>query len=147
MNLANARAQFSLYANGMVYGAPQLAGVFCGHDENALLKFSPRHETNPLRVVPANPIDVDPRRRLKRIIEHELFMCPLPVEFERVSDREVIASLPEAGIAISGDDEDDALDSLIIVLRETLEDFLAEEGNLGPEPRRQLGILRARLRL
>lgn len=139
MNLANARAQFSPYANRMVYGAAQLA-------ENALLKFCPRHESNPLRVVTANPIDVDLRRRLE-IIEHDLFMFPLPVEFEQVSDREVIASLPEAGIAISGDDEDDALDSLIIVLRETLEDFLAEEGNLGPEPRRQLGVLRARLRL
>ena len=145
MNLANARAQFSPDANGMVYGATQLAGV-CGHDANALLKFYPRHETNSLRVVPANPIDVDLRQR-REIIEHELFMFPLPVEFEHVSDREVIASLPEAGIAISGDDEDDALDSLIIVLRETLEDFLAEEDNLGPEPRRQLGILRARLRL
>ena len=139
MNLANARAQFSPYANRVDYGATQLA-------ENALLKFCPRHETNPLRMVLANPIDVDLRRRCA-IIEHELFMFPLPVEFEQVSDREVIASLPEAGIAISGDDEDDALDSLIIVLRETLEDFLAEEGNLGPEPRRQLGILRARLRL
>lgn len=74
-------------------------------------------------------------------------MFPMRVEFEQITDREVIASLPEAGIAISGDDEDDALDSLIIVLRETLEDFLAEEGNLGPEPRRQLGILRACLRL
>ncbi len=126
--------------------ATQLAGVFCDHDETALLKFRPSHATNPLRVVLANPIDVDHRRQLA-IIEHELFLSPLPVEFEQVTDREVIASLPEAGIAISGDDEDDALDSLIIVLRETLEDFLAEEDNLGPEPRRQLGILRARLRL
>ena len=75
MNLANARAQFSPYANRMVYGAAQLA-------ENALLKFCPRHESNPLRVVPANPIDVDLRRRLE-IIEHDLFMFPLPVEFEQ----------------------------------------------------------------
>ena len=140
MNLADAHA----HANRMDCGATQLEAVFC--DDNALLKFRPSHETNPLRVVLANPIDVDHRRRLA-IIEHELFMFPLPVEFEQVSDREVIASLPDAGIAISGDDEDDALDSLIIVLRETLDDFLAEEGNLGPEPRRQLGILRARLRL
>lgn len=145
MNLANARARFSPYANSVIHGATPLAGVFYGHDENALLEFYPRHETTPLRVVLANPIDVDHRRRLE-IIEHGLFVYPLPVAFEQVSDREVIASLPEAGIAISGDDKDDALDSLIIVLRETLEDFLAEEGNLGPEPRRQLGILRARLR-
>lgn len=145
MNLANARAQFGLHASRMVHGAAHLTGAFCGHNEIAQFTFRPSNEPQPPRAVPANPIDSDIQRRCK-IIEHELFMFPMPVEFEQITDREVIASLPEAGIAISGDDEDDALDSLIIVLRETLEDFLAEEGNLGPEPRRQLGILRTRLR-
>ena len=141
MNLANARAQLDLHASS--HGAAQLAGVFCGHNEIAHFTY---HEPQLPRVVPANPIDQDIRRRCT-IIEHELFVFPMSVEFEKITDREVIASFPEAGIAISGDDEDDALDSLIIVLRETLEDFLAEEDNLGPEPRRQLGILRACLRL
>jgi len=144
MNLANARAQLGLHVSS--HNAAQPAGAFCGRDEIAHFTFRPCNEPQLPRVVPANPIDCDIRRRCK-IVEHELFMFPMPVEFEQITDREVIASLPEAGIAISGDDEDDALDSLIIVLRETLEDFLAEEGNLGPEPRRQLGILRARLSL
>jgi hypothetical protein len=143
MNLANARTQLGLHASS--HGAAQLEEAFCGPNEIAHFTFHPCNEPQLPRVVPANPIDWD--RRRCTIIEHELFMFPMPVEFEQITDREVIASLPEAGIAISGDDEDDALDSLIIVLRETLEDFLAEEGNLGPEPRRQLGILRACLRV
>ena len=143
MNLANARAQLGLHASSRV---AQLARAFCDHNDIAQFTFRPCNEPQLPRAVPAKPIDWNIRRRCE-IIEHELFMFPMRVEFEQITDREVIASLPEAGIAISGDDEDDALDSLIIVLRETLEDFLAEEGNLGPEPRRQLRILRDCLRL
>ena len=95
----------------------------------------------------ANAIGWDPRQRWRKIIMHELFVLPTFIEFEQVSGREVIATHPDTGIAISDDSEAEALDSLMIVLRETLEDFRAEEDNLGPGPERQLRILRTCLKL
>ena len=62
------------------------------------------------------------------------------IDLEQLNDREVIASF--AGIAMSGRNEVDAIDALFEVLLDALEIYLAEEASLGPEPKRQLSILR-----
>ena len=65
------------------------------------------------------------------------------IDLEQLDD-EVLASF--AGICMSGDDEDDAIEALLAMLGNVLEIYSLEEESLGPEPRRQLDLLRQYIR-
>lgn len=71
---------------------------------------------------------------------------PIPVKIETVGDGDYIASFDEANIAISGETYQEAFQNLIAEILNSFENFIREEGNLGPEPSRQLRILKRYLK-
>ncbi len=65
---------------------------------------------------------------------------PIPVEIRRVEYGYFLASFSDANIAISGQDSDDAFQTLKVEIIETFE-VLIEEPNLGPDAKEQLRTL------
>ena len=55
---------------------------------------------------------------------------------------EFLASFAEANMAMTGSTPSEAIGNLAADILDTYELYSAEEGNLGPEPKRQLAILR-----
>jgi hypothetical protein len=67
---------------------------------------------------------------------------PIPVTIRRMGDGEYLASFVEANIGMSGETQQEALQNLIIDILDAFELFLNEENNLGPEPSRELTVLK-----
>lgn len=67
---------------------------------------------------------------------------PIPVKIERIEDNDSLASFEEANIAMSGETEQEAFQNLVAAVLDSFEDFSGEEASLGPEPARQLRVLR-----
>ena len=67
---------------------------------------------------------------------------PIPVSIERIDEGDYLASFEEANIASSGITFQEAYQNLAIELLNIFEKFTEEKNNLGPEPTRQLNILR-----
>jgi hypothetical protein len=67
---------------------------------------------------------------------------PISVTFEWIGEEGVLARFDDANIEITGDTPQDAFQSLVTVLLDTFEDFSRESERLGPEPARQLSVLR-----
>lgn len=67
---------------------------------------------------------------------------PIPVKIETVGDEDYLASFDEANIAISGETYQEAFQNLVAEVLNSFENFIREETNLGPEPSRQLKILK-----
>ena len=66
----------------------------------------------------------------------------IPVTIKQGEDGEFIASLEEANIAMSGETAWEATRNLIANILDVFDIYASEEGNLGPEPIRQLRELR-----
>ena len=72
---------------------------------------------------------------------------PIPVAFEEVAPGAVIALFPEADLAITGDDRQDAQDSLVSWILDVFDDLAAAEPRmLGTTPAMQIRVLRQYLR-
>ena len=72
---------------------------------------------------------------------------PIPVEFEEVAPGAVIAQFVEADLAITGDDRQDAQDSLASWILDVFDDLIeAEPRMLGATPAMQIRVLRQYLR-
>ena len=72
---------------------------------------------------------------------------PIPVEFEHVTPRAVIAHFIEADLAVTGNDRDDAKASLRPWIIDLFEDLTAAEPRtLGVTPAMQIRVLRQYLR-
>lgn len=70
---------------------------------------------------------------------------PIPVLIERVDDNDFLASFEEANLAFSGTTKREAFQNLAIEILNAFEMFSEQESNLGPEPIRQLAVLRSYL--
>ncbi len=70
---------------------------------------------------------------------------PIPITIQRLGEADFMASFEMANIAVSGPDIEDAYQSIAMHILDVFDSLIAEEGNLGPEPRRQLQILRTYL--
>lgn len=68
---------------------------------------------------------------------------PIRVTYRTCHPSGVEASFQEANIAWVGEDEDDAFDGLQAEILNTFEDNEEHEDQLGPDPRRQLLLLRS----
>lgn len=68
---------------------------------------------------------------------------PIRVNHRSCHPTGVEASFQEANIAWVGEDEDDAFDGLQAEILNTFEDYEEHEDQLGPDPRRQLLVLRS----
>ncbi len=66
----------------------------------------------------------------------------IPVKIEQVEARDFVAEFDEANIAISGETYHEAFQNLIAEILNAFENFSTEEARLGPEPTRQLEVLR-----
>ena len=71
---------------------------------------------------------------------------PIPVRIEQVEAGDFLAEFDEANIAISGETYQEAFQNLIAEILNAFENFSTEEASLGPEPTRQLKVLRNYLR-
>ncbi|MDP3794066.1 MAG: hypothetical protein Q8R07_04950 [Candidatus Uhrbacteria bacterium] len=71
---------------------------------------------------------------------------PIPVIIKQGEGGEFIAYLEEANIAMSGDMALEATQNLIANILDVFDIYTSEEGNLGPEPTRQLRELRLYVR-
>ena len=72
---------------------------------------------------------------------------PIPVEFEEVAPGAMIAQFAEADLAITGDDRQDAQDSLASWILDVFGDLVeAEPRMLGATPAMQIRVLRQYLR-
>jgi hypothetical protein len=71
---------------------------------------------------------------------------PIPVIFQYLDPEGVEARFEAANVAWVGESSTDALNGLKIELLNTLEGYEENEGRLGPEPHRQLGLLRTFIR-
>ncbi len=67
---------------------------------------------------------------------------PIPVAVEQVGPDDFLAHFEEANIAMSGETAEDARESLLANILDVFDLFTNEEASLGPEPARQLGVLR-----
>jgi hypothetical protein len=77
-----------------------------------------------------------------RLVNHGRLRRPISVRCEYPNRGEVVAVFEQAGIAMSGDSVEDAINGLIVEILDAFEDYSAEEANLGPGPRQQLHVLR-----
>jgi hypothetical protein len=68
--------------------------------------------------------------------------APIPVTVRRSSSIEFLARWDEANVAMTGDSPSDAMMLLVADILNTYEDYCDESGNLGPEPARQLDVMR-----
>lgn len=67
---------------------------------------------------------------------------PIPIRIEKVEEDDFLACFEEANISMSGETPDEAFQNLIADILEAFELFCTEETTLGPEPTRQLDVLR-----
>ncbi len=70
---------------------------------------------------------------------------PIPVIIERTESGEYLAHFDEANIGMTGETSDEARENLILDVLDTFALFLEEEDNLGPEPARELSVLKGYL--
>ncbi len=70
---------------------------------------------------------------------------PIPVTIAWVADHEFLASFQEANIAMTGDNPQDAFQNLLAEILDTYEDYTDDGVLLGPEPQRQLEVLKTYL--
>lgn len=77
-----------------------------------------------------------------RLVNHGRLRRPIWVRCEYPNRGEVVAVFEQAGIAMSGDSVEDAINGLMVEILDAFEDYSAEEANLGPGPRQQLRVLR-----
>jgi len=70
---------------------------------------------------------------------------PIPIVIQRLGEADFMASFEIANIAVSGLDINDAYQSIAMHLLDVFESLIAEEGNLGPGPSKQLQILKSYL--
>ena len=79
--------------------------------------------------------------------EHYEVLKAIPVTVRSLDGREgVEAFFEEGNIAWVGNDRVEAINGLKVEILNTIEDFGANQGMLGPEPTRQLAILRTYLK-
>lgn len=83
------------------------------------------------------PVTVD-----TRLVYHRRLQRPIWVRCEYPNRGEVVAVFEQAGIAMSGDSVEDAIDGLVAEIFDAFEDYSTEEAHLGPGPRQQLRVLR-----
>ena len=100
--------------------------------ESQLLEGS--HNSSPVRM----GTRVFPRTRW---VTHAKLRYPLCVELETHSVEEVVASWPEAGIAMSGDNDENAVYGLIELASDTLLAYLESEKELSARLRNHLNVL------
>jgi hypothetical protein len=67
---------------------------------------------------------------------------PIPLKIDQVGEGDFLAGFDEANIAMSGETSQEAFQNLIAEILNAFESFSVEEANLGPEPARQLRILK-----
>ena len=67
---------------------------------------------------------------------------PIPVAIQRLEADDFVASFEEANLAVSGETSQEAFQNLAIEILNLFEIFSEEESNLGPEPTRQLKVLK-----
>ena len=60
----------------------------------------------------------------------------------RPAGEEYVATFFDANISMSGDTEEEAISNLRELIVDVFEELEADEANLGPEPSRQLAVLR-----
>ena len=102
--------------------------------------FAPAGGSPVVRVEPRSggaPVTVD-----TRLVYHSRLQRPIWVRCEYPNRGEVVAVFEQAGIAMSGDSVEDAIDALVVEIFDAFEDYSTEETNLGPGPRQQLRVLR-----
>lgn len=80
-------------------------------------------------------------------LENEEFelLVPFVLTIEE-EEGEFLARFEEANIAMSGDTEKEAIENVLADILDTFILFSREETNLGPEPARQLSVLRRHIR-
>lgn len=90
-----------------------------------------------------NPIDSNSHTSIRNFPgEPYAVRSPIPVSIERIDEGDYLASFEEANIASPGITFQEAYQNLAIELLNIFEKFTEEKNNLGPEPTRQLNILR-----
>ncbi|MGO9056340.1 MAG: hypothetical protein ACLQU2_03005 [Candidatus Binataceae bacterium] len=67
---------------------------------------------------------------------------PITVQVKCLGEDDFLASFSDADMAISGDSAQEAFQNLAAHILDVLEVFEQEESTLGPEPARQLAVLR-----
>lgn len=77
--------------------------------------------------------------------ERVKLLQPIPIHVRAVGWGGFMASFQAANISATGDDRDEAVANLAAELLDAFEDYLGEVDHLGPEPARQLGVLRSYL--
>ena len=70
---------------------------------------------------------------------------PIPVKIHLLDETTFGASFEQGNIGWSDESEDEAIEGLKVEILNALEDFEAHESILGPEPKRQLAVLRNHL--
>jgi len=75
--------------------------------------------------------------------EPYIVLRPIPVNFQPCDLEGFEASFTEANIAWVGDTTLEAINGLKAEILDTLEDYEQHEDRLGPEPQRQLAVLRS----
>ncbi len=114
-----------------------------GHPEFNFEKFAADHELRQL-LYKASANQASPRTEydwIENLGEAGYHLLqPIPVETRRVEPGDFLASFRQANIAISGSDNDDAFQALVVEILETFDALLGER-NLGPDAAEQLRIL------
>ena len=67
---------------------------------------------------------------------------PIPIRLIRESPLDFTATFDEAGISIGGESLDDAVEALVNEILDVFDYFTEHQAELGPEPQRQLTVLR-----
>jgi hypothetical protein len=70
----------------------------------------------------------------------------IPVIFRTGELKEIVATFEDANISFVGESRLEALNGLKAEILDTLEDYEKHESQLGPGPRRQIGVLRKHIR-
>jgi hypothetical protein len=73
--------------------------------------------------------------------EYELIQ-PIPVTIEKTEAKEYLARFDEANIGMTGETSSEAMENLIFDVLDSFTLFLEEEKSLGPEPARELNVLK-----
>jgi len=70
---------------------------------------------------------------------------PIPVKLEQFGEHEFVATFQESNIAVSGESPREVFQDLIGHILDMFEILIGEESTLGPEPTRQLRVLKKHL--
>jgi len=85
--------------------------------------------------VTINPSDLPPA-------EPHVIKIPIPIRLTREGTLDFTATFDEAGISIGGETSDDAVEGLVNEILDVFDYFTEHQAELGPEPQRQLTVLR-----